>query len=134
MTEEQYTWHAEVEGKLINEGDGVTVAEICDYDLGGKVNYFTITSPGNKFNVTIKLGGNRRLIFFRRRMHHVSNVGGFDWTLTCVGWQEKVRGVSRKTLLYLYPNGNIEVNDDEPTLATAYHEKLIELLNQNGQV
>lgn len=124
MTED-YTWVAETKDKISYfEGKGILFSDIMTMNRAEALSYFTIIKDGlPKF--IVKLGEKRKLIFFRRRMNHVSNKGTFQWSITCVGWEENVKGVSIKTILYIYPNGGVELNNDEPTMATAYHNKLI---------
>lgn len=127
--QEQFSWLVEtVDGQVLRE-DSTNFKEVIELNRQGKVRYFSLvdlTSGITRF--VVKLGGERRLIFFRRRMNHIDNKGTFQWTITLCGWQENVKGVTIKSILYIYPNGGVELNNDESTLAMAYHEKLISQL------
>jgi hypothetical protein len=45
-----------------------------------------------------------------RRRNHISMLGVPQGTTIIVGWQEKVGGKSHKSLIYLYPDGHIELD------------------------
>lgn len=127
-----YFWTVEcMDGTTLSDGFGNDIKEVFDLNRKGKLKYFILFMPNNEHSkIVVKLGGKRRLIYFKKRMNHLSPKGNFVWTLTCLGWQETIKGTSVKSLAYIYPNGGIEFNNDEPTLAQAYHEALIKLLNE----
>lgn len=130
---EEYYWEAETTtGKIMNEKDNA-FADILSLNREGKIKYFMLVPTKPHFKkYAIKLGGKREIIFFRRRMNYVSNRGTFSWTLYILGWKDPVRIDGNLTKLYksakmfVYPNGNVEMNNDEPTLDMDYHNYLIQ--------
>lgn len=122
---EDYTWAAELNNnKILREGHLAKILDVVSHAENKELNYFILLKDDSpKFVLT--MGGKRKPIFFRRRMNHICNKGNFQWTITCIGWQENVKGVSIKTLLYVYPNGSVELSNGEPMLADSYHKRLI---------
>jgi hypothetical protein len=127
-----YFWTVEcMDGTTLSDGFGNKIEEVFDLNKKGKIKYFILFMPNNEHSkLVVKLGGKRRLIYFKRRMNHLYSGGKFTWTVTALGWQEKVGKTNIKAISYIYPNGGIEFNNDEPTLAQAYHEALIKLLDE----
>lgn len=132
QTQEDYFWTAQAtDGSTLSDGYGNTFADALKLNKEGKLEYFILFMPGKEHDkIVVKLGGKRKLIYFKRRMNHLGTEGKLVWTITAVGWEEKVKGTVIKSLAYIYPNGGIEFNNDEPTLAQAYHEVLIKQLEE----
>lgn len=61
--------------------------------------------------VTVQLGNGRRWVVFSRVY---GRLPGGRMRMYCIGWQATVKGVNVKSLLWVYPNGNIE-SGDEPS-------------------
>jgi hypothetical protein len=136
QTQEDYFWTAQaIDGTTLSDGFGNKFSEVMKLNKAGKLEYFILFMPSNKEHnkIVTKIGGKRKLIFFKRRMNHLSKSGKFEWTLTSVGWEENVKGTVIKSLAFIYPNGGIEFNNDEPTLAEAYHQALIKQLDELNQ-
>lgn len=57
---------------------------------------------------------NRKLIFRRRTFMTIKNE--FKGVVYLVGWHENVRGVSIKSICYVYEDGHIEFDDDRNDL------------------
>lgn len=132
--QEDYFWVAQVnDGRMLQEEFGDTFKDVMDLNMDGKIEYFILVMSNDKHSkIVTKLGGKRKLIFFRRRMNHVCDKGKFSWNLTAVGWEQKVGRTVIKSLCFIYPNGSIELNNDEPTLAAAYHESFIKSLQESN--
>lgn len=128
---EQFIWQAETTDNHLLIEDSIPFGEVMKLNYAGDIKYFGLYQ-GIIPKFVVKLGGKRKLIFFRRRMNHVNSQGTASWTITCIGWEERISGKSIKTLLYIYPNGNVELNNDEPTLAMAYHQKVIDQLQESN--
>jgi hypothetical protein len=62
--------------------------------------------------VSARLGDGRRWVIFSRVYGAVT--GPNTVRLYCIGWQAKVKGVSVKSLLWVYPTGAVECAE-EPT-------------------
>lgn len=135
LEQEAYFWLAETnDGITLQEEFGNTFEEVMTLNKKGDIKYFILIMPNDVHSkLVVKLGGKRKLIFFRRRMGHIAPKGQIKWTITAVGWEEKVKGVVVKSIAYVYPNGGIEWNNDEPTLADAYHQALIKQLNETKE-
>ncbi len=130
---EAYLWVAETfDGKILKESE-TPLRNVLDLNKKGKIKYFLLQPQRDGLKrVLIKLGGKRKLIFWRRRIHHHSSELKLQWTLTIAGWEENVKGVSVKSKVFIYPNGAIEFNNDEPTLVETYHERLIQLAKKEN--
>jgi hypothetical protein len=120
-----YKWLAEYEDGTTIDQDKISFKEILKANEEGKVKFFALIPKnyGIHKKIVVKLGGKRRLIYFERTVGCFS--GEVDPILVyLLGWQETVRGVNIKTICYIYPNGNVEINNDEPSLLTDYLTKL----------
>jgi len=131
---ETYFWTAELTDKTqLSENFGNTIKDVFQANKEGKLRYFMLTSDKDvNGKIIITLGGKRKLIYFIRRMNHLSAELKLEWPLIGAGWEEKVKGVVIKSILYIYPSGGIELNNDEPTLSYAYHESLIKQLKESN--
>lgn len=69
-------------------------------------------SGGLLRNVSVKLGEGRRWILFSRV--YGSNKAGFDKQVRiyALGWQDTKEGVNRKSIVWIYPSGEMEVADE----------------------
>lgn len=126
MQKELFTWSAQLaDGTQIREEGGKNnFKKIIDENKKGNVKYFYLIPQIDTLRpVLMKLGGKRKLIFWRRRIFCKKDIS-FNWTLHIIGWEENVRGVSIKHKLFIYPNGNVESNNDEPTLIQPYMDSL----------
>lgn len=132
MLSDPFHWSIVLEnGKIFSELDKCNFSQVLHHYHLGKLKYLVVNNTTGPL-VMVKLGGKRKPIFFRRRMNHLSPLGNFMWTLTGVGWEELINGTSIKSILYIYPNGKLELNNDEPTMATAYHNELISQLQESN--
>ena len=61
--------------------------------------------------VTVRLTEGRRWVLFSRVY---GRVPGGQIRMHCIGWQATVKGVNVKSLLWVYPTGDVECGD-EPT-------------------
>jgi hypothetical protein len=131
---ETYFWTAELTDKTqLCESFGNTIKDVFQANKDGKLRYFMLTSSKDiNGKIIITIGGKRKLIYFIRRMNHVCNDFHLEWPLIMVGWEENVKGVAIKSIMYIYPSGGIELNNDEPTLSQAYHESLIKQLKESN--
>ena len=131
---ETYFWTAQLEdGTQLSENFGNTFKDVLEFNKKGLVKYFMLTSEKDvNGKIIITLGGKRKLIYFIRRMNHISNELKLEWPLIKAGWEENVKGTVIKAIMYIYPTGGIELNNDEPTLSHAYHESLITQLKQSN--
>lgn len=82
-------------------------------------------------SIAVKLGGKRKLIFWRRRVKKKSPDMELDFTIHIVGWEQNVGGTSIKHKMFIYPNGNVETNNDEPTLLQTYIEAYEQQIKDN---
>lgn len=118
--ERTYYWIAEyTNGKSVTKKD-ISFKEVLEANGRGEIKRFALAPlTENLKEIIINLTGNRRLIYFERT---IGNTGDeFEAFLVyLLGWQETVKGVNRKYIMYIYPNGNIEVNNDEATLIEKY--------------
>jgi len=133
---ETYFWTAQLDdGTQLSENFGNTFKDVIEFNKKGKVKYFMLTSDKDvNGKIIITLGGKRKLIYFIRRMNHLSNDLKLEWPLILAGWEENVKGVAIKSIMYIYPSGGIELNNDEPTLSHAYHESLIKQLRESNPI
>jgi hypothetical protein len=127
--ERTYYWVAEYkDGKTVTK-DKCSFKEVLEANGRGEINRFALVPLTPKLKeIIINLTDNRRLIYFERT---IGNTGDeFEAFLVyLLGWQETVKGVNKKYIMYIYPNGNIEVNNDEATLIENYITKE----KQNGR-
>lgn len=118
--ERTYYWIAEyTNGKSVTKKD-VSFKEVLEANSRGEIKRFALAPLTEKLKeIIINLTGNRRLIYFERT---IGNTGDEfkAFLVYLLGWQETVKGVNRKYIMYIYPNGNIEVNNDEATLIEKY--------------
>ena len=124
--ERVYRWAVEyLDGKTVLQGD-ITFREVLEANEKGEVRKFALLplKPNGKFKqLVVDLGDKRRLIYFERTIGNIGNE--FESFLVyLVGWQETIKGVNAKCIMYIYPNGNIEVNNGEATLVDDYIYKL----------
>jgi len=75
--------------------------------------------------VSVMLGGNKKPIVFTRNFGSNKKGFGKEIRVHAIGWQENIDGNSFKSVTWIYPNGEIEVNDgDGPSFAWAYLARL----------
>lgn len=133
MQKELLFWKAEfTDGTSVTEAAGSFKA-IMDSFYSGKLSRLAIyDSKGLVAGplLVIEYNDRRKPIFFRRRMNHLGK-SIFSWTLTAIGWEENVKGVVVKSILYFYPNGRLELSNGEPLYAQAYHQTLIDERESN---
>ena len=118
--ERTYNWIAEYnDGKIVSQKETL-FKDILEADKRGEVKRFALIplKPELK-EIVINLGGNRRLIYFERTIGNTGNEFK-PFLVYLVGWQETIKGTNTKCITYIYPNGNIEINNDEATLIDAY--------------
>ena len=63
-------------------------------------------------NVSVKLGEGRRWIAFSRVYGRSSTGLDKQVRIYAVGWQDTKNDVNRKSLAWIYPNGEIEISDE----------------------
>lgn len=64
----------------------------------------------NDKDYIIKLKPGQRWVYFKRTFKKTES--GFSMGIYCIGWQETVEGRNVKSLLWIYPDGSIEVGDE----------------------
>jgi hypothetical protein len=127
--ERAYRWAVEyLNGKTAFQGD-ISFREVLEANKEGEVKQFALIplDPNSKFKqLVVDLGDKRRrLIYFERTIGNTGNE--FEpFLVYLLGWQETIKGVNTKCIMYVYPNGNIEINNDEATLVDDYILKLKE--------
>jgi len=124
-----YKWIAEYKnGKTYRQGD-TKFRGILEANERGEVKRFALFPLEPNFKeIVVNLGGKRRLIYFERTIGNTGN--DFDpFLIYLIGWQETVQKVNTKFIMYVFPNGNIEVSNGESKLTDDYIEKL----KQNGR-
>ena len=125
--ERVYRWVVEyLDGKTVPQGE-IPFREVLEANKKGEVKKFALLplKPNSKFKqLVVDLGDERRrLIYFEKTIGNTGNE--FESFLVyLLGWQETIKGVNTKSIMYIYPNGNIEINNDEATLIDDYISKL----------
>ena len=128
---EEYTWEAELtDGTYLIEQKDAFKSVLEANKLGKLSNFLLKPQKTDKKPILVSIGGNRKLIFVRRRMNHEAPYGKFMWTIHMLGWEENIKGVNIKSIMYIYPNGQIEMNNDEPRMARFFHEIYINQFKQ----
>lgn len=124
---EYYTWAVELSDHKLLYEETTSFKEVISLSKAGRILYFML-QPKKDFlkPILIKLGGKRKLIFFRRRMNYVGPEGKLEWTIHILGWEENVKGISIKAKMFIFPTGEIEMNNDESQQQVGYHQKLVE--------
>ena len=115
-----YRWVVEYQsGKTFSKGE-VEFKKVLEADQRGEVKRFALLPlvPGLK-ELVVNLDQNKRLIYFERTIGNTGNEFR-PFLVYLLGWQETIKGVNSKVIMYVYPNGNIEINNDEATLIDAY--------------
>lgn len=123
-----YRWIAEYKNGETHLQNEKQFKEILEANERGEIKKFALFPLEQGFKeIVINLDGNRRLIYFERTVGNTGNA--FEpFLIYLIGWQETVLKVNAKVIMYIYPNGNIEVNNGETTLLDDYINKL----KQNG--
>ena len=89
-----------------------------------ELEYFQLINEQNIAICQVHLGGDKRLIFMRRnfkttgrRMIMQGNIkdpipiNKHD-VVIILGWQKTIKGINSKSILYLLPDGRIEIDDE----------------------
>jgi hypothetical protein len=97
------------DGTIINEGE-VKSSEEIDRT---KLKEFRLFD-GDKLVFVAFFNTNRKLIFRKRRF--CDGAGELQSTVYLVGWHENIKGVSVKSICYVYEDGHIEFDDSRNDL------------------
>ena len=65
----------------------------------------------NKKLIFVAMFNGKRKLIFRKRTLSDGFTGEYQDTVYLVGWHEKVRGVSVKSICYIYSDGHVEFDD-----------------------
>jgi hypothetical protein len=124
-----YKWVAEYKNGETHFQDETKFKEIFEANEKGEVTKFALFPLEQGFKeIVLTLGEKRRLIYFERTIGNTGNE--FEpFLIYLLGWQETNQYVNTKVIMYIYPNGNMEVNNGETTLLDDYLEKI----KQNGR-
>lgn len=86
-----------------------------------KIKTFILVPQDRNLNkITLNIPTGARLLYFRRTM---ANTGDLfpKFHITMLGWQSTVNKVNIKYIMYIFPDGTIEVsNEDEPEYANEF--------------
>lgn len=95
-------------------------------DLDNADRIWLIPKGDNKLlrNVSVNLEGDKQWILFSRVFG--STAAGLDAQVRvyAIGWKEKVNGVVRKSITWIYPSGEIEVAE-KPSYAKVFIDMLM---------
>jgi len=95
--------------------------EKYDSELSGADRLWLIPKASGSLlrNVSVKIGGGRRWILFSRV--YGRNDKGLDRQVRiyAVGWQDTKDGVNRKSIIWIYPSGELEVSE-EPSFGSVF--------------
>ncbi len=91
------------DGTEIRSADGAKYKDICRF----KLEKFVLLHE-NKPLVVLNLDGNKRLIMRKRTAISMNSESMSVWI---VGWQEKVAGVNRQMVCFVFPDGTVEITD-----------------------
>jgi len=96
-----------------NELDAATVLWLVPKDKGSSLR-----------NVSVKLGGGKKWILFSRV--YGSTSGGLDKQVRiyAIGWHETINGVNRKSMVWVYPSGEMEISE-EPSYAGVFIDMMM---------
>jgi len=109
---EAFTWIAIYDSSLIlREIDGFSYGDI---DREKLVEFWLIDQRGQE-KIKIDLKPGQKLIFRRRRFQRAVESTPFQ-TFYLVGWHENISGRNVQSIMYLYPNGAIELSDSKSDL------------------
>ena len=78
-------------------------------DLLNNATRISLIPKGKMPLVTVQLGNGKRWIVFSRVY---GRLPGGQVRLYCIGWQMTVNGKNIKSLIWVYPNGNIECAEE----------------------
>ena len=113
----EYNWKAQYNnGESINgfDSNDNPIHKFTDIEQD-KLKSFELI-PRDEFKhlppVKMFIGGKRRLIYTRRT---VGKIGGKATFIYIIGWHETLENSNRKSIVYIYSNGNIEMNYGEPS-------------------
>lgn len=130
-----FTWIAELQDTTcLIEGQS-PFSQVMEENKKGNLSRFMLvpTDPSMK-RAVVTLNDKRKLIFYRKTLNHLASYGQFSWKIHVIGWEENVKGVSRKVQLFVFPGGEIELNTDESSMEMDYHNKLIELFKKTNSI
>lgn len=119
-----YQWVAEyLDGTKQTKKD-ISFKEVLEADKRGEIKRFILAPLTNSLKrIILDLDKNKRLIYFERTIGNTGNE--FEpFLVYLLGWQETVKGSNRKYIMYIYPNGDVEINSDEATLIDNYIKEL----------
>jgi len=125
----KYKWIVELlNGKTLLQGE-INFKDVLELEKKGELKRFALLPlEPNLKEIVVDLGDKRRrLIYFERTIGNTGNEFE-NFLIYLIGWQETVKGVNTKVIMYIYPNGNIEVSNGEATLIDDYICKI----KQNG--
>jgi len=86
-------------------------------------------APFSLPRVTVELGGRRRWVLFSRIIHSISPRGSMR--CYCLGWQSTIRGRNVKSLMWVYPNGLVELAE-EPTIYKEFMGDQVRMINERA--
>ena len=119
-------WRAVYKDKTILneiEQDGKTEHEYREINFP-ELEYFQLINEQNIAICQVHLGGDKRLIFMRRNFKTTGRriimqgkakvpipVNKHE-VVIILGWQKTIKGINSKSILYLLPDGRIEIDDE----------------------
>jgi len=74
-------------------------------------------------NVSVKLGDGKRWILFSRVFGRSNSGLNKQVRLYAIGWQKTIGGVNQKSLMWIYPSGEMELGEN-PTYVNVFLDML----------
>lgn len=100
------------DGTQITQGDGVIFKDVPLF----KVRQLVVTFAGHVHIIDLP-GGTRRPVYFskvQKRLNPETGDAHDERRIVCVGWQDTVKGVNVKSLVWLDADGTVWHGDDDP--------------------
>lgn len=132
-----YEWQCEYnDGKVIKQYNDGKETPFNTLDLK-KIKYFALIVRDREKHpdlrdIIVKLDENKKVIYWKKVVGNIgiNNISNFQFIIYKIGFEEKIRGRTRKTMLFVYPNGTIEMSgDNEPSLLDDYINALLKSIN-----
>jgi hypothetical protein len=130
MLREYYKWELELDdGRVVNQSPDGEKEQFKFHHRNPdfeKIRVFKLIpkhkdSGLREFKMGVPDGAT--LIYFRRTIANTGNLFP-KFQVNMVGWQIEIGGKKVKQITYLYPDGRIENNYDEPTMVESFTESL----------
>lgn len=129
LLQDYYSWSVKLDnGNIINQSKKdakETFRFESKNENFNKIKTFSLISPDKSLkNVSLNIPKNARLIYFRRT---ISNTGNLfpKFQINMIGWQKTIGNVNFKFISYIFPDGAIEISEeDEPKYTDIFIESL----------